>query len=196
MIKDKVIFGDFNDKLPDSQEGLKIVFSPTSTPLQQRWRNNGLSADFMAEYFASFFTGNDEATGGIDIEAEIKSVVSFIANELLENGMKFNDESSPFPISLQLQLYDDKLVFISTNSISNEAAERFQSLISELMTTDPSELYIRNLEMNALEAAPTSSGLGLLTMIQDYQAELSWKFETIPAEPEIMTVTTMVKLAI
>src|SRR3712207_4556398 len=111
------IFGDFNDELPNSQEGLAIVFSPTSAPLQQRWRTNGLSADFMADYFATFFPGTEGNTTETDTKAEVKSAVSFIANELLENAMKFNDKTSLHPISIRLQMYSQRLVFIATNSI-------------------------------------------------------------------------------
>ena len=48
-------FGDFIDEMPDRQEYLIIAFSPSSISLQERWRNNGLSADFMADYFITFF---------------------------------------------------------------------------------------------------------------------------------------------
>ncbi|MDP8966289.1 MAG: ATP-binding protein, partial [Cyanobacteriota bacterium] len=40
------------------------------------------------------------------------------------------------------------------------------------------------------------SGLGLLTMINDYQAQLGWKFETIQKDPEAIAVTTMVQLKV
>ena len=30
-------------------EYLTLAFSPTSAPLRSRWRNNGLSADFLAD---------------------------------------------------------------------------------------------------------------------------------------------------
>jgi hypothetical protein len=36
----------------DQGEYLKIGFSPTSIPIQQRWRNNGLSANFLADYLS------------------------------------------------------------------------------------------------------------------------------------------------
>jgi hypothetical protein len=188
------IFGDFNDELPNSQEGLAIVFSPTSAPLQQRWRTNGLSADFMADYFATFFPGSEGDTTETDTKAEVKSAVSFIANELLENAMKFNDKTSLHPISIRLQMYSQRLVFIATNSINPQAVEKFQAFIKELMTSDPSELYLQHLERDA--ESDRLSGLGLLTMMNDYLAKLAWKFETIQTDPPAMTVTTMVQLTI
>lgn len=41
--------------LPPSQEFLLINFSSSSIPLNQRSRNNGLSADFIADYLTTFF---------------------------------------------------------------------------------------------------------------------------------------------
>lgn len=190
------IFGDFIDDLPPSQEYLIVGFSPSSVPLKQRWRNNGLSADFLADYFTTFFPSSQSDRAQSDRQAEIKSAVSYIANELLENAIKFNDETSQYPISIHLQLHNDKLVFLTTNSISAEAAEKFQAFIQELMTSDPNELYIHQLEKSAEDESNTISGLGILTMINDYLAEIGWKFETVQKETEVITVTTMVQLPV
>ncbi len=46
------IFGNFVERDTASQEYSAIHFSPTSILLQQRWRNNGSSADLgHARYF-------------------------------------------------------------------------------------------------------------------------------------------------
>ena len=190
------IFGDFSNDLPVGQEYLTLVFSPSSIPLKQRWRTNGLSADFMADYFATFFPGNEGATCEADIQAEVKSAVSFIGNELLENAMKFSDETSHHPISLTLQMHSDKLVFLTTNSVHPQAIAKLQAFIQELTNSDPSDLYFRYLEQNPSDESQSVSGLGLLTMINDYQAQLGWKFETIQKDPEAIAVTTMVQLKV
>ena len=183
------IFGDFIEDLPESQEYLAIVFSPSSISLKQRWRTNGLSADFMADYFTTFFPSSDT-------QEEVKSVVSFIANELLENAMMFNDDTAERPIRITLQLHEERLVFLATNSINPQAVGKFQALIQELVTCDPGELYIRQLEKNAEDETRTGSGLGLLTMMNDYLAKLGWKFETVQKDPEVITVSTMVQLIV
>lgn len=190
------IFGDFVDNLPSSEEYLILGFSPSSIPLKQRWRNNGLSADFIADYFTTFFPGGESSRSGNDIKAEVKSAVSFIANELLENAMKFSDENSLYPVSIQLHLDSDKMVFMVTNSIHPQGVEKLVAFIKELTTSDPCELYILQLEKNASDESTGESGLGLLTMINDYQAKLGWKFESINTEPEAIAVTTMVQLAL
>jgi hypothetical protein len=49
-----IVLGNFIENLPPSQEYLILSFSPSSIPLKQRWRNNCLSADFLADYLSTF----------------------------------------------------------------------------------------------------------------------------------------------
>ena len=188
-------FGDFIER-PASPEYLIIGFSPSSVPLKQRWRNNGLSADFLADYLATFFPGNEDEPSTIDRQAEIKSAVSYIANELLENAMKFNDETSEYPIDIKLQLESDGVIFSVANSISPQSVDKFQAYIQHLLASEPSELYIEQLEKNAADEGSTDSGLGLLTMLSDYTAKIGWKFQTVQKDPEVIAVTTMVQLTV
>src|SRR6476469_5048823 len=166
------IFGDFQDELPISEEYLIMGFSPSSASLKQRWRNNGLSANFMADYLMVFLPVSDDNAVAIARQEEIKSAISFIANELLENAMKFNDYSSLRPIVVQLQLFQDRVVLLVTNAVEPDTVEIFKTLIQEIITSDPSEMLIRQLEKNA--DAKTDSGVGLLTMINDYGAQVGW----------------------
>ena len=190
------IFGDFIENLPPSQEYLILGFSPSSVPLKQRWRNSGLSADFLADYLATFVPNHENDTLTIDKQAELKSAISYIANELLENAMKFNDETFQEPINVQIYLYSNSIVLVTTNSISFARVGRFQAYIKELTTSDPNELYIRQLEKNAEAETSKNSGIGLITLLTDYQAKLCWKFETAQKEPEAIVVTTMVQVAV
>ncbi|MEG4586640.1 DUF6272 family protein [Microcoleus sp. MOSTC5] len=188
-------FGDFIEQSA-SQEYLIIGFSPSSIPLKQRWRNNGLSADFLADYLTTFFPGNEDDPSTIERQAEVKSAVSYIANELLENAMKFNDETSEYPIDIKLQLESDRVIFSVANSISPQAVEKFQAYIQQLLASEPSELYIQQLEKNAADEKCIDSGLGLLTMLTDYTAKIGWKFQTVQKDPEVIAVTTMVQLTV
>lgn len=190
------LFGNFTEQPISSEEYLILGFSPSSIPLKQRWRNNGLSADFLADYLTTFFPANETNPNTLDRATEVKGAVSYIANELLENAMKFNDEASQYPISIQLQLHSDRIVFCVTNSIPSQSVENFQAYIQNLINEDPQEMYIEQLERNAEDEFNSSSGLGLLTMINDYMALLGWKFETVKTEPEVITVSTMVQLTV
>jgi Uncharacterized protein conserved in bacteria len=57
-------------------------------------------------------------------------------------------------------------------------------------------MYIEKLEKNAADESSTDSGLGLLTMLNDYSAKMGWKFETVQKDPEVIAVTTMVQLTV
>jgi hypothetical protein len=188
------IFGDFENHLPPSQEYLRIQFSPSSIPLKQQWRNNGLSANFMADFLLSFFPNHHEDL--TQQQEEIQGTICYVANELLENAMKFTDDRLQCPISLTLYLLSDRLVFISTNSISISSQHKLESFIHRLTTSDLSQLYAEQLEKSALDESGTSAGLGILTMMNDYAATIGWKLEPIQAPLEGVTVMTMVQLTI
>ncbi|BAZ17933.1 hypothetical protein NIES4071_98140 [Calothrix sp. NIES-4071] len=190
----KQIFGYYVDK-PLNNDQLTVKFSPSSISIKDRWRNNGLSADFMADYLTTFVPKDNDDVGA-QRQAEIKSAASYIANELLENSMKYCDSSVRFPITIQLQLDADQIRFFVTNSIKKESVEGFQAFIEQLMISDSNELYFNQLEKNADNPDNTASGLGLLSMINDYSAMLGWKFEVVQEKPEILAVTTMVQVSI
>jgi len=190
------LFGNYEEETCVSPEYLVLGFSPSSIPVKQRWRNNGLSADFLADYLTTFYPVDPDNPDSVYKRTEIKSAVSYIANELLENAMKFHDDTSHYPISIQMRLRDGMLKFCVTNTVRPHSMRKFKVFIQEITENDTQELYIRKLEQNALEDTHTGSGLGLLTMINDYMATVGWKFETIQVNPEIVAVTTMVRLSV
>ncbi len=190
------IFGNYVEP-SDDIEHLVIHFSPTAIPLQQRWRNNGLSADFLAEYWTTFFPTSD--TLFESRRKAMKGAVAYIANELLENIMKFNYNPAQCAVNLGLYLHKDELRFYTSNAIIPENYTSFRERIRQLLTEDPEELYIRQIEQNALNVDKGGSCLGLLTMIHDYEAQLAWKFEDVQcgtASSELVLVYTLVRLNI
>ncbi|MGH6635938.1 MAG: ATP-binding protein, partial [Gammaproteobacteria bacterium] len=75
------------------------------------------------------------------------------------------------------------------------AIEGFQAVIQRLLSEDTNDLYMEALEKNEGEEN-AGSGLGYLTMINDYGARLGWKFEPCPDDPQVTKVTTLVQLPI
>ncbi len=188
--------GEFPESLPLSEEYLLLGFSPSLCPLKKRWRNNGLSADFFADYLTGFFVGDKADLQGAK-HSEIQSAISYIANELLENAIKFNDSSCSHPISIQLRMYADKLTFLVTNSIKPDAAEKYKAFIQEVLTRDPGEMLLRRLVKNAEEDHLESPGIGILCMMNDYLVTIGWKFTKIHGNSAIVvSVTTMVQMII
>jgi len=164
--------------------------------MNERWRNNGLSADYIAEYLATVLNTDENESENTEYLADIKSSASYIANELLENGMKYCNQQTEYPITFHIELVSNEIRFFLENTIIPANAERLKEFINELDNSDPDELYIRQLEKNAeveLEDN-TSSGLGFLSIINDYSAKLGWKFQTVDQSSLVMSVTTLVRL--
>ena len=201
------IFGEFIENFPPEKDSLELTFTPTSVPLKKRWRNNRLSAYFIADYFTTFLPLDDSKYEQKKRIKESKCAVSYIANELLENSMKYNCEQAHSQIKFGIHfLGEDRLfaVIFATNSITKENEQKLKNFINILSKNDPETLYIEQIEknalteQNALNKYEECSGLGLLTMINDYHALLGWKFETIKKSDakSCFTVTTMVQLEV
>ena len=188
------LFGHFIERKDDDGEHLKIVFSPTSLPIQLRWRNNGLSADFLADYLTTFFPGDDRAAA--ERHAELKSAVSYVANELLENAMKFSYAPSQHAIGIAMYLEAEAVSLYVTNSIDPHAVAACQQTIARLLTEDTDTLYMAQLTHNAASDSVDGSGLGYLTMLHDYGVTLAWKFAPSLRDPDVIMVTTMARLPV
>jgi hypothetical protein len=191
------IFGDYLQDLPPGHDYLDIGFSANSRPIKDRWRNNLLSAYFVADYLATFLPIDDTDPQGERRKEDYKGSVSYIANELLENTMKFHSPSDEYPVRFGIHFIEDpakKIVLMSRNTVTLETGDRFKAFIQELVSSDPQELYLKHLEENAQEENSHNSGLGFLTMINDYSAKLGWKFEPIPNHPHLMLATTLVQI--
>lgn len=186
------IFGNFTDEIPASKEYLTISFSPDSSPRKQRWRNYGLSADFLGDYFAAFFPGDTAPDSPINQRNTVKAAVSFIANELIENAVKYNDDRAELPISISLHLYEQQIIFHIVNHASEAVANQYQLFIQELMESNLEDYYLQQLERTA--TGQGVSGMGILTMMNDYSARFGWKFHPLEPRPAIVQVDVLAYL--
>ena len=192
------ILGDFIEHFPPEQDSLELRFTPSSHPIRKRWRAHCLSAHFVADYFTNFLPLDEHDPSREKRIKESKGAVSFVANELLENAMKFNDEASHYKVRIGIHFIGDSDVtaaIFATNSIKPEDVESFQAFIQELLAGVPHDLYFQQLEKSA-KAGEDSSGLGLLTMINDYGTKIGWRFETIEGDCPTITVTTMAQIKV
>ena len=57
------VFGEFIEEFLPNSDSLELSFTSSSQANQRRWRNNRLSAHFVADYFANLlnFDENDLA---------------------------------------------------------------------------------------------------------------------------------------
>ncbi len=200
------IFGEFIQHFPPEKDSLELTFTPTSVPLKKRWRNNRLSAHFIADYFTTFLPLDDAQCKQKKQIEESKCAVSYVANELLENAMKYNSEKVRTQIKFGIHFVEKEsliAVIFATNIISLKNQEKLQVFIKKLSDKDPELLYIEQLEKNAFNEQENKvedecSGLGILTMINDYNALIGWQFDTLEDfdDESFSIVTTMVQLEV
>lgn len=187
-------FGLSLDSIPASDEYLTLHFSPASPPRRRRWRNYGLSADFLGDYFAAFFPGDQIPDSKINRQDTVKAVVSYIANELMENAVKYSVEGNNHPISITLHLYAHEIIFEVTNYTSPTWAATYQSFIETLLAADLDEFYTQQLEKTATGTGP--SQMGLLTIMHDYGAKMGWSLQPLADHPETVKISVMACLPI
>lgn len=189
------VLGVYAEASNTPHEYLTLAFSPLSAPLCSRWRNNGLSADFLGDYVLTFLPRDGGEPSAKLRQGELQHAVTYVANELLENAMKYHAQDRDVPISIHLDLTGECLSICVSNSITAEQAACYRSFIGELLKGDPGELLIERLEQGARSDKPDgSSCLGLLTMINDYSAQLGWRFHKDSAD--FLQVKTRVVLAL
>jgi hypothetical protein len=185
------IFGFSEHRSHARCEYLTLAFSPLSAPLRSRWRNNGLSADFLGDYVTTFLPANGSEAADVNRQAEIRHAVTYIANELLENAMKYHEHNVNIPIRIHLELTSDHIVVSASNGVGGGQALCYKTFVERIQDKDAGELLVKQLEESSgSDPSSTISCLGLLTMMNDYGAELGWMFEVNPDFTEFMTVTT------
>jgi diguanylate cyclase (GGDEF)-like protein len=194
MDQNNEVIGDFIDVNEISRgEYLQLGFQPSSVPLQQRWRNNGLSADFLGDYVTTFFPKDETDPDSAARQADMQNAVAYIANELLENAMKYSEESLNQPTNINMYLGEEFLVVTETNAATTEQTQKYRDFVELLTTKDPMEFFVEQLEAKANDDIE-ASGLGFLTMINDYGASLAWRFSRL--SDQACAITTEVKINI
>ncbi len=135
-------------------------------PLDLSWHHCGITSDFIGEYFS-------RACGGQIDDVDARHSISYMINEILENAVKFRHGGN---IEIHSSLQADTFEIQITNCVDRQTAARFQELLTELLRREPGELLLERIEENALDPDSSGSGLGLLTLMSDYGAELGWSF--------------------
>ncbi len=171
-------FGDTTRNNPSSAFAMRIVIS--EGPLGVSWQHASETCEFLGDVFAI-----QHAKAGADYTDARHSII-YLVNELLENAIKFR---APGDIRIDCSLADGNFELTVSNDAAPEIAGRFQSLIKEITSRDPGELLIERIEANAADENSSGSGLGLLTLMNDYGARLGWHFRTAPSGPAVALST-------
>ena len=82
------------DERTREREYLTLAFSPSSAPLRSRWRNNGLSADFLGDYVTTFLPTKDGVPAFEERQKELSSERRRIQDEYEENSASIQQITS------------------------------------------------------------------------------------------------------
>lgn len=190
------IYGNFNEEMVNQAQLLRLSFDPSFLSPQQQWQHNGLLANFIADYITPLASSDEGTPHCIEQVIYLKGSISYIANELLENAIKFHVKRPKIPIDFSLLFINQTIVLLSKNLILIYQYEILKNVIKELTTSNLEDLYIQRVETLAEQENSTASGLGLITILSDYSAQIGWKIEAYEPDTTLKTVTTMVQLPI
>lgn len=117
--------------------------------------------------------------------------LNYVVNELMENAVKYSHAGS---IEFSVGFEDESLRVSMAHPVLPMHAERYREMAADLIARDPDELFAEIIERNALNdaVAQHGGGLGLVTLRQNYQAELGFSFQDLPND--LVLATTQVCL--
>jgi hypothetical protein len=149
-------------------------------PLELSWHHCATTADFIADLFALRFRSSRN-----DYK-EVRHSIGYLVNELMENAIKFR---APGEVLVEATMDSETFKVKVSNLVAEKIASEFQNLLSEITVGDPGDLLIQRIEANAADAEASGSGLGLLTLMNDYGARLAWIFSPTKEEDRIWVET-------
>ncbi len=184
-----ITFGEFIEPGEGKIEGhLSLSFHSQTLNMDELWESSSLSAKFLSTFWGKFLPISDSAS--VPLRKKIQDEVHYISGELLGNAVKFSYDPE-FLIEICLYLHDNELRFYVSNSVRPEDLEKFQNFIKRLLSEDPAAYFLEQMEKSAAEGS-TESGVGFLTLINDYGVNLSWKFEEKASGINIVTTLARV----
>jgi len=144
--------------------------------LASEWHKCGLIANSLAQHQSEQFQ-NQELT---------QSILSTILNELIENAVKFSSDKKKL-VTLSLRHFNTGLSIETHNTSCKKNIDYLKQYIQKLKTDTIESLYYDQIEYSA-KYNPALSGLGLLSLVKNYQGELGIKIipKTDPNEFEVL----------
>jgi len=184
----KTIFGDYNENVPAGLNGFRMDLNTKNINL--RWSQCNLLADFLADYYSCFFPVEGENNDLID-RGDMSHSINYVINEMVENAVKFHSGGD---IAVATGIVGDEIIFLVSNQFASGSTGKFQQFLVEITSGDPGVLFIQRIEQNAVDGGKRASGLGFLTMMNDYKVKVGWKFEDCVGDQNNVLVRTMARL--
>ena len=177
-------FGDTTQT--NSADGFLLSVILKEGKLGLSWKQAGTTSEFLGELLATH-----SAKSGHDY-SETRHAIIYLVNELLENAIKFH---SPGDIEVRCSVEQSTFEVAVVNRIAPDLVPGFQGLLAELTAGDPGELLIERIEANAADETSSGSGLGILTLMNDYGVRMGWHFSDAPAGGA-MVIRTLASLSL
>ena len=182
------VLGNFKEQVKESSLSDSTLML-NSADMSNNWRRVSLTADYLAKYYSYYFPYKEKALFTMS-RSEAENTLSFVINELIENTAKYSNTTKK-NVTIKLSLEEKDLFFHISNYIAHDTAQEFIDICKEIFENNTEELYIKKLEENA-ETGKGGSGLGYLTLINDYDIGLGFKFEK--TQEKIIKVTVQAKM--
>ncbi len=181
----KTVLGGWTDPSAKPAQSVAIL-DLDAGDISHNWRRCSLTADFLARYYSYYFPYREKAMDRISRDTA-ENTISYILNELIENTAKYSDAVET-AVAVAVHLRDNDILFQVSNHVSAERAGRFTRLVADLLKGNPEELYMAQLEKNT-----EASGLGYLTMINDYGVSLGFRVEKSAEDDFTVSVQAAMK---
>jgi hypothetical protein len=176
------IIGDYIEPDQADYEG-SLSFSIRAAYIEKRklWESKDLTAEFFGNFWKNILDRKD-----------IKPTIHFICSELLENAVNHSIQSE-YQIMIMLFFRQDELLIHVKNSVATHRMSAFEAYIHSLLNAkDLQQLFVLRIK-EARTSGHQKSQVGLITILKDREAVLSWKFEK---GATITRVTTQAKIAL
>ncbi len=147
------------DKTPAPVSDLSLDFI-VPLDFMTEWQRCGLVADFLARYQSFNFKNPEKAL----------NVLSTVVNELLENGVKFSADKNKL-VNLSLRYYGSTIEIETVNTCDQTQAVVLDTYIERLKNNDSETMFLEQIQKSE-DGGSDVSGLGLITILKDYDAQL------------------------
>ncbi|MDQ0559832.1 hypothetical protein QO004_001614 [Rhizobium mesoamericanum] len=160
-----VVFGHEHLASPDIKHAVRLRL--IDGPLDLAWKHSGMTSDFIAEMMSQRLRPSRR------LYNQLKQDIVYLANELIENAIKFRARGE---VVVEALAQTDCFRLRVSNFIDSETAAKFQRRLMNITVGDPGDLLIQQIEASATMTG-NISGLGLLTLMSDYEVQFAWRFE-------------------
>ncbi|MCP4343999.1 MAG: hypothetical protein GY795_00555 [Desulfobacterales bacterium] len=179
---DITILGDYiEQECVDFEGSLSFSIKAAYIEKGKLWKSKDITAEFLGNFWKNM----------LDKDV-IKSTVHFVCAELMENAV-YHSVTSDYIIKIQLCFSLDELLIYVKNSTQTEHIEDFKKFILLVLEAENlQKLFIQRMKA-AKKSGIKRSQVGLITIIKDRGAKLSWKLEQ---GPELTSITTLARISL